>query len=95
MSISTTESFQSVRMLDAINKSGDAIARAQSTTYAARQAIKAIRCISEREVAEILACVQARISESGWGHTDDAVAADEALTDCIWNLETLAERSES
>jgi hypothetical protein len=86
---------QSARAQNAANEGRDPCEQAGASTRVARDAIRAIRCISEREVAEILACVQARISESGWSHTEDAVAADEALTECIYYLEQQACRSES
>ena len=68
--------------------------KAQEETMPAKKAIRAIRVINEREIAELLSCIQARVAESGWSHTDAAVQVGELLTDAIWHLETQASKDE-
>jgi hypothetical protein len=44
--------------------------------------------LGEGQVIAILSTLQARCSEASWAHHSYAVSADEALTDCIFRLET-------
>jgi hypothetical protein len=71
-----------------------AIADAQDRTMAAKQAIRAIRNLSPRDVTELLSCIQARIAESGWSHQECATDADDYLTSAHYVLELAAEREE-
>jgi len=65
---------------------------ADLSTRPARLAMQSIKCISEREVCALIACLTGVIERSGWSHTDFAVAATEALTDAHVLLESQAER---
>lgn len=46
---------------------------------------------SERDAINLMSCVQARIAESQWSHTDGASGAEEGLMDAISSLEEQVE----
>lgn len=63
-------------------------------TLAAKQAMRAIRNLTERDCCELICAIHARISESGFGHSETAEQAIEYLMDAHAVLETEAEIQE-
>jgi hypothetical protein len=71
-----------------------ASADADERTRAARDAIKALHFLTERDVLCLLMCIQARIAEGNWRHTDTASAVDDGLLDAVGALESYMENHE-
>lgn len=65
--------------------------QADLRTRAARQAIKAISNLSEREACALIAELTRKIGSCGWSHCDHATDATESLTDAHAVLEAAAE----
>jgi hypothetical protein len=53
---------------------------------------KLSRGFSERDAIALLSCIQARIGESAWSHTETASAADEGILDAVAALENSVEK---
>jgi hypothetical protein len=49
---------------------------------------------TEQDAVNLLSCIQARIAESDWKHTDAASSASEGITDAVAALEWSVERSQ-
>jgi hypothetical protein len=83
---------------DRINRAeakSEALAYADTRTFLACQAIKNLGpLVTEREVCNLIEAMQCLIAKSGWSHTENAVAADDSLTDAHALLEEEAEKSE-
>lgn len=98
MSTSTLESPAAVRALDRQAAEADAKTRAldyaAQSTEPAKAAMRSIRCISPREVWELLACVQMLVERSTWAFSDDGCAVQDGLDDAVGAAERAAEREE-
>jgi ABC-type branched-subunit amino acid transport system substrate-binding protein len=68
--------------------------QADIATRAARQAIKSINCLGEREVCALIAELTRAIASSGWSHTEGAIGSADYLTSAHAVLEEQAERDE-
>jgi hypothetical protein len=55
--------------------------RADMSTRASREAMRAIAWITERAVLSLIACLIDIVSRASWSHTDHGVAAIESLGD--------------
>jgi cytochrome c-type biogenesis protein CcmH/NrfG len=66
--------------------------RADMSTRASREAMRAIAWITERAVLSLIACLIDIVSRASWSHTEAGHGVLEALGDAVFVLETSIEK---